>query len=201
MSTEAWFPVPVYISKSKGHEFDTIQKELLDIYSNLDFKQNPSWTSDTHELSVDQEGSFFNECILTQNGSKHFIDFIDSHVRTYLRQIGSHQNSRYVIAQSWFTKTKKGKYAHLHGHSGFDISGVYYLKTNGADGKLFFPNMHRHLASNYIFSHVAPIVNTIPLENGVLALWPSMLLHNTEPNQTDHERVSISFNIKFVYEG
>ena len=40
-------------------------------------------------------------------------------------------------------------------------------------------------------------VKHLPLENGVIALWPSVLLHNTEPNETDHERISASFNIKF----
>lgn len=200
MGTEAWFPIPVYVDKATGKEFEKIQHELLEIYSNIDFKQHPCWTSDTHKLSVDSSGNFFNECILQQKQANQFLSFIHFHVKSYLKQIGCDNPRKYAIAQSWFTKTEKEKYAHLHAHGEYDISGVYYLKTNGKDGNLFFPNMHRSFASNYIMSQVSSITNTIPLENGIIALWPSMLLHNTEPNKTNHERVSISFNIKFRYE-
>lgn len=200
MSTEAWFPIPVYVNRATGKEFENIQKELLEIYKDIEFKQNPFWTTDTHELSIDDEGCFFNKCILSQHNADQFLSFIHSNVRSYLKEIGCLNPRKYVIAQSWFTKTKKEKYAHLHSHGEYDISGVYYLKTNGKDGNLFFPNMHRSLASNYIMSHVSSISNTLSLENGIIALWPSMLLHNTEPNKTNHERISISFNIKFGYE-
>ena len=200
MSTEGWFPIPVYVDKARGYEFDNIQKELLEIYSNIDFQQHPSWTSDTHELSMSEDGHFFFLCILTQKNAKLFLEFIHSHIKKYLNQVGVDSDRKYIITESWFTKTKKGKYAHLHDHGAYDISGVYYLKTNGKDGNLYFSNIHRSLASNYVMSKVATVTNPIPLENGIIALWPSMLLHNTEPNQTDHDRVSISFNIKFGYE-
>ena len=38
---------------------------------------------------------------------------------------------------------------------------------------------------------------SIPLKNGVLGLWPAILDHSTEANETDHERISLSFNICF----
>ena len=95
------------------------------------------------------------------------------------------------------TRTTKGKYIHQHDHGNYDISGVYYLKTNGEDGQLYFPSPHRLLAGNFIISRIVDYYQHLPLENGVIAMWPSVLLHNTEPNQTDHERISASFNIKF----
>ncbi len=41
----------------------------------------------------------------------------------------------------------------------------------------------------------------VKLENGVLGLWPSILHHATNPNNTDHERISLSFNITFARQG
>ena len=38
---------------------------------------------------------------------------------------------------------------------------------------------------------------SIPLKNGILGLWPAILDHSTEANETDHERISLSFNIVF----
>ena len=199
MPTQAWFSVPVYVDKAQNQELETIQKEISEVYQSLIFKQHPNWTSDTHELSLDANGNFFNDCILSEKKAFNFLSFIDFHVDQYLKQIGCQDRKRYIITQSWFTKTTKGKYAHLHAHGDHDISGVYYFQTNGNDGSLFFPCMNRHLSSNFIFSQISSTTNTIPLETGVIALWPSMLLHNTEPNNTDHERISISFNIKFLW--
>tara|TARA_E500000331_G_scaffold329620_1_gene350400 strand:+ start:490 stop:1089 length:600 start_codon:yes stop_codon:yes gene_type:complete len=197
MTTHPWFPIPVYINKAEGEEFDNIQKELGDICDNLDFTQNPNWTSDTHDLSLGKSGSFFDDDILSENGADKFLKFIDKNVITYLNEIGCTEKRSYVIANSWFTKTKKGKYAHLHDHGWYDISGVYYLNTNGKDGHLMFPNPQKQYACNFIFSQISRSYAGLPLENGIIALWPSILQHNTETNKTDNERISISFNIKF----
>jgi hypothetical protein len=34
-------------------------------------------------------------------------------------------------------------------------------------------------------------------EVGALYLWPGMIEHQTATNKTDHERISLSFNIRF----
>ena len=61
-----------------------------------------------------------------------------------------------------------------------------------------FPNYLRQFGSNYVIGQVANSISSFRLEQGVIGLWPSMLMHNTEPNPTDNDRVSVSFNIKFV---
>jgi hypothetical protein len=33
----------------------------------------------------------------------------------------------------------------------------------------------------------------------MILLFPNWLLHKVEPNRTDKERVSLSFNIEFLY--
>ena len=35
----------------------------------------------------------------------------------------------------------------------------------------------------------------MPLKNGKIFLWPGQFRHSTLANETDHERISISFNI------
>ena len=39
------------------------------------------------------------------------------------------------------------------------------------------------------------------LENGMIALWPGQLKHRTLVNETDHERISVSFNITLGKKG
>ena len=76
-----------------------------------------------------------------------------------------------------------------------DISGVYYLDTNGKDGSLVMNNVHPHLLSNALLSGAFDGDLQLPLENGIIMLWPGQLRHRTQVNETYHERISISFNV------
>ena len=194
MGAHAWFPTPVYI---EGSNDETIQKELLEVYNKLEFSQIEGWSPHTHELNQYP----FGRNILKEYECYNFLDFLDSHIKRYLQAIGFEgqygpNQEQYVIDGAWFTKTKKGKYAHIHNHGSNDLSGVYYLQTNGKDGNLIFKSIHEYLQSNYIFEHIVEDIS-LPVEKGLLALWPGILNHGTEVNQTDHERVSLSFNIHF----
>ena len=75
---------------------------------------------------------------------------------------------------------------------------MYYLKTNGEDGNLLFRDPYNACATNYIYQVTTSNDSTLPLEQGLIAFWPGMIQHRTEANQTQHERISLSFNIAFV---
>ena len=197
MPTLSWFPMPIYIDKVNGSQHEAIDKELFSVYDKVKFAQNPQWTGDTNELSLESRtDAFFGKHQLKD--CTQFLDFLHINIMTYLQQIGSKDKVDYIVHNSWLTRTTKGKYIHMHDHGNYDISGVYYLQTNGKDGNLFFPSPHRLMAGNYIISRITDYTQSLPLEQGLLALWPSILYHNTAPNETDHERISASFNIKFI---
>ena len=122
------------------------------------------------------------------------IACIDYHLKEYLKQLATPTNLDYFIDNSWLTRTTKGKYIHQHDHGNYDISGVYYLKTNGEDGQLYFPSPHRLLAGNFIISRIVDYYQHLPLENGILAMWPSVLLHNTSTtDMNDLSKVDLPF--------
>ena len=193
MSTEAWFATPIYVTTLEGGLFRNVQKELTDAVDKNIFGQNPNWGRDTHELSSDA----FKDDTLSKFGCDLFLSTLDKHINLYLDSVKCTWDRKYTITQSWFTKTHNNQYAHIHDHGSVDISGVYYLKTNQKDGNLYFKSLHKPLTSNYVFSCI-PAEQDLPLEEGLLALWPSMLEHGTKVNETDHERISVSFNIQFV---
>jgi len=202
MTTHAWFPIPVYSSKATGKEYEKIQEELSRTYETTDFQQNPNWTDDTHDLSLGDSGKIFGDCLLKQKKCNNFISFIDKCISEYMNDLGIEKEYKnYEILESWMTRTMKGKYAHLHDHMLCDLSGVYYYKTNGKDGNIMFPNYLRQFGSNFILGRAAHSMSSFPLEQGFIGIWPSMLMHNTQPNLTDNDRVSVSFNIKFTNYG
>ena len=195
MNTQAWFPCPVYVTQAQDEIYEEVQSDLFKKYSELSFKQNEGWSPDTHELSIRDDEELFQNNHL--EGCSKFLDFLHINLMTYLDELRCVQPRQYDITQGWFTRTKKGKYAHLHDHGASDISGVYYLKSNGNDGNLYFIHPLKQLSSNYIFNTITSVDQEMPLNQGQLALWPSTLWHGTATNTTDNERISVSFNIHF----
>ena len=156
----------------------------------VDFSQVNGWSHDTHMLSPDP----FNSNIVVDNKCSNFLDFLEDTLTEYIETITGEVEFGYEIQESWFTKTLKGKYAHEHHHGYADISGVYYINTNQEDGNLVFDNIHSQMAGNYVFANL-PGKQPMPLQNGLLILWPGPIKHGTWENRTDNERMSLSFNI------
>ena len=191
MSTQAWFGVPIYVDQAEGKLFKDIQREIRSVYKELKFEQ--VWDGNTHELNKDP----FADSIIDRMPvfSKH----LDKQIKSYLNEL-RHPGEEYKVFPSWLTKTVKDKYAHQHDHGSSDLSGVYYFKTTGEDGSLYFVSPHRSLSSNFIFNLVNNEQELTPNE-GLLALWPGMIRHGTRTNKTEHTRVSLSFNIQFRRKG
>jgi len=106
----------------------------------------------------------------------------------------------YFITQMWAnkysptTEVKKGGNIHAHFHSNSLLSGVLYFDEN-TPTRIFNHDKTRQIiksssAENTIFTSEVFTVNAKP---GRLLLFPSYLVHDSEPS--DKERVTIAFNI------
>ena len=108
-------------------------------------------------------------------------------------------NNKFKMSQIWANVNRPGSFNIMHRHAGDTISGTYYVKTPRNCGRLQFRcptngivNDHFWLAKNN-----GDFFNLIP-EDGLLALWPSYVDHWVEPNYSNDERVSISFDLKVI---
>ena len=185
------FPTPIYNTKIRGSVFDEVQEEIGDSLSKVDFKFNDGF-GETHFLS---DPTFLENYI-----EKHSLDSLSSvikqNVQKYMIAIGYTQELKYRIASSWVALFKPGNYGHVHDHGITDISGVYYHKTNGKDGKIFFESPNNNLVSSVPFNHLSHPITYDP-EEGALLLFPGWLKHGIKKNKTDETRISLSFNIYF----
>tara|TARA_B100000287_G_scaffold100106_1_gene92189 strand:- start:690 stop:1373 length:684 start_codon:yes stop_codon:yes gene_type:complete len=204
------FPTPIYTIRADGKKLNEIQDELWGVYNKINMQHLP-FCPDAHDVSTDKEGNFFRGCLLQAYSCKYFLAFLDHSIKSYIhsiehsqttmhndKQMGLHWDGKneYTITESWFTRTKKGMYAPHHNHGDSDISGVYYLDTNGEDGRIKILSPNRYFVGNFIYGLTTRGgEQSIKLQNGVLGLWPSILDHSTEANETDHDRISLSFNI------
>lgn len=99
--------------------------------------------------------------------------------------------SEYYISNSWFEKAHKGEYHGVHNHGQLGYSAVCYIIYDNTV----------HTPTQFI----SPINNindggseyyTVDADEGKLIIFPSMLLHYTIPNDSEKERLIMSFNFR-----
>lgn len=109
------------------------------------------------------------------------------------------------IDNLWFNINNKGDSNKRHFHAESLLSGVFYLQCTEDSGKIQF--VKQPLEDYAVISHLRKPRTTrlsasaweyIPTESMCL-MFPSWLMHQVEPSESDTERISIAFNIK-VYE-
>ena len=188
---EPAFVTPIY--RGRVNEYDEIQSELESCIEEIEFGMVSGWGS-THWLS----DPTFNSNLVSDFNLDKFATEIDIHVKNYCQSVGYRPKDgtelKYRIISSWFALFKKGNYAHIHNHGQSDIAGVYYFKKSGDDGNLFFCTPNKAIDSSVLLKTGRMVVN--PTE-GELLLFPGWLDHGVQTNDTDDERVSVSFNIRF----
>lgn len=121
--------------------------------------------------------------------------FIEEKIHEYITQVyGS--CDELVIMQSWLNKSKRGEFHREHMHPNSIISGVWYPQINEKMPSIEFIKDERRDVSlniqtfnNYNCSAMRPAT-----KRGDLFLFPSNLRHSVPPNNTDDERISLSFN-------
>ena len=192
------FPTSVYAKQLLGSKQGKINQELYSVYNPDKMVQNTAHThnhTSSHEVSCDDDGNMFSMNIVKE--TPNFCRFVEQCVINYAQELGMQAMIPFAITESWFTKTSKGQHAPMHSHGNSDISGVYYLQTNGNDGALVLKNPMTCTNNNIIMflSNMKWGQKRMPLKEGLLLLWPAFLEHGTFVNETPEDRISFSFNI------
>ena len=169
------FPTKIY--EAKISNYDIIQDEFETVEKGINWQN--LW--DTHLISDPN----FEENILPY----HFSRELRNHLYNYTGSDGWSQQA------SWMACLEPGHYAHAHHHGHADLSGVYYYKTTGDDGDLFFqtPNL---ASTTSVWSNQPHTISMKP-EQGKIILFPGYLMHGIRTNTTPHTRLSVSFNMRF----
>jgi uncharacterized protein (TIGR02466 family) len=180
----AIFPTPILISKYP-FQFD---KELEYINS---IQYNERNTDAMGKHSRQSKDSF----ILDNIELIQIKNFIEEKVNEFARKIlGS--DKQFIITQSWANKSSNEEFHHEHTHPNSILSGVWYPYVNENHPPLL---LHRRDKSNISLRVDVPTIFNQPtmsvsLKSGELIIFPSTLVHSVLPNQSNKERISLSFN-------
>ena len=193
MKVESWWPTPIYYSFIQGPVFDQVQTDLETVFQDLKtqdlFQHKSGWNPSSLLLS----DTTFLRSLIDDYELSMFRDEIIEHAKKFVAHYGI-LDAEFKIKQSWMTLTNKGGTAHTHSHGPTDISGVYYFRTSGDDGSIYFESNNKLMGASAMFSTGAHTITYRP-EVGKLILFPGFLEHGVYENTTDNERVSVSFNI------
>ena len=135
--------------------------------------------------------------------SKIIIESVEKYfITTKILNEGVRLNS----IRHWININKKGDFNRMHTHPGSDLSGVCWIKTPQDCGRLEFENPNSHSRHNEIncytdnFKQGTGIYQSWWYEPqvGRIVIFPASLYHQVKPNNSNQDRISVSFNINLT---
>jgi uncharacterized protein (TIGR02466 family) len=187
------YTTPIYVAQITEQEgLSVIQEEAKRAIEASEFSSREEW-GPTHYLS---STTFINDVIKEQN-MRIFSAVLNSHLSNYMDIVGF--SMRPYMVTSWFSLFQEHQYGQLHNHGNADVSGCYYVETSGDDGELFFEDPRPSNETSYVFSgRYMSGRRAYRPRVGQMLMFPGYLPHGIKTNTTTVDRVSLSFNIKFI---
>jgi len=192
------FLFPKLVVSGDIENFTDIKQDLIDwIYK---FKEKNSGIS-----KISNRGGWQSESkkIFVSEGFDKFAKYIVPSITELLKSYEIEKEIR--IVQMWLNVNGPNSYNVCHRHPGSDLSGVLWIKQTPESGRFVFDdidNVDQILTTN-INPQYLKEKNMLPeivpeYQDGTVILFPSMLTHRVEINETDEDRISISFNLKIT---
>ena len=151
---------------------------------------------------INQSGNLFskNNYVLESPELKNLKEFCNNNLFIFFYDsFKVKKDIEIYITQSWINFNQKNTSHHRHKHVNSIISSVIFIK--GEMCPITFYNSERNLFGNLLSfeDFTAPNENNnsrvyFNNQNGKLFLFPSTLMHSVERNNSDVERISLSFN-------
>ncbi len=179
------FPTPLLVCPCPfeyGRELEWIKKQSCGRKNSKDIVK---------ALNRQSEDTF----ILDKPELSRVRQFIEFKLKEFVVNImGS--DSEMVITQSWLNRNSKGESHHEHKHPNSMISGVWYPQINEDLPPIQFRTREQRDVSlptkQYNMFNSATFL--LPMRRGELILFQSNLQHSVPINESNEERISLSFN-------
>jgi len=146
------------------------------------------WQSENLDISLPIFNTLFSE--------------INIRAKEIHNTIGLKQKLENKLDTAWVNVNINGGYNVQHRHMSACFSGTYYLRgvESGAEGNIVFKNpieidyhMHPDISVEK-YTNITSGVYNVPPEKGKLIIFPSWLEHYVEPNLTNEDRITLSFD-------
>lgn len=208
MTTECWFPTPIYFSGFDKLELSIISFEIDQVIDDIKNNKEYAFLSDASAYNSKKYNIEKNKKQLFRHFKMlNFIKGIGQHVEEYLKDLSLFDHvSPYQISftESWLNIFEEDQYHLSHNHRYCDISGVYYHKVPEGSGDIIFETPLPHVETGQFpyGSLCSGSIRHAP-QTGKILLFPFWLKHSVSKSNNNFngdERISIAFNIKISKE-
>lgn len=192
------FLFPKLVVSGDVENFDNIKQDLIDwIYK---FKEKDSGISKISNKGGWQSAS---KEVFLDEGFDQFADYLIPSITDLLK---SYQIKKQIqVTAMWLNVNGPNSYNVSHRHPGSDLAGVLWIKQTPESGRFVFDNLdardemltlninHQYLREKNMIPEIVP-----EYKDGTMIIFPSMLTHRVEINETNEDRISISFNLNII---
>lgn len=190
------FPTPIYSVSIPPTEQEYVELDAVLAQSFSTVPEN-NWALESGKSTGDHDLYLYSvpqmQWLMTQ---------VMPHVELFWQQLNYRHDSDVRITSAWANLHKYGQTTGQHNHCGgaikAHISAVYYFKKPAMSGDIEFVDpleqLHR-MTPVHEYSEVSgSMYKAIPTNQFDLLLFPSWLMHRTQPNLSQEDRIAISMN-------
>ena len=189
-----FFPEPIF--KYRFEKFKEFNNELADYIYKLRSEDNVG-------LTKSNRGGWHSKNFKLDNKDSIQFKFaveIQKYILDVFRNYGwKTEQNRIQIKEMWAIINKKDDFNVIHTHPNCYLSSAYYVKAPENCGKFLIENPNQ--AKKHFYPQLAnktelnmPIAG-FDVSEGDLLLFPGYLPHKVAKNDSDEDRIVISFNV------
>jgi uncharacterized protein (TIGR02466 family) len=215
-SVMSLFPTPIYRDPALVSNYDIVQQEVKNCLTKILETNDLDEVSWIHEeaAKVREEKRHEEHSYLITDDligkfnlvelKKRILQAADNYISsTHWGRLRTCNNKtvdyKIKLRNSWMNIQSKNKSHSWHCHPGYTIAGVYYMRVSADQGGIQFqnPNIMMQWCHFPEGPRTPQSIEIIP-KDGDIILFPAWLMHNTMPNTTDEDRISVAFNIDLI---
>ena len=189
-----FFPEPIF--KYRFEKFKEFNNELADYIYKLRSEDNVG-------LTKSNRGGWHSKNFKLDNKDSIQFKFaveIQKYILDVFQNYGwKTEQNRIQIKEMWAIINKKDDFNVIHTHPNCYLSSAYYVKAPENCGKFLIENPNQ--AKKHFYPQLAnktelnmPIAG-LDVNEGDLLLFPGYLPHKVAKNESDEDRIVVSFNV------
>ena len=193
-STINIFPIPIHCFDV--NDFSEIQNQLTDYCYNLREK-------DPVGNIMSNRGGWQSHSFKIENHNDILHNFL---IESLTNFPNIKKDVKFSIT-AWININGNGDFNLTHSHPTSNLSSVLWIKCPDNCGNIEFVSPYHYCAFQEVDSYIDDFRNInnnhlaywFPPVEGRMIVFPSHLQHLVNPNESQEDRVSVSFNINFIY--
>ena len=135
----------------------------------------------TDQKSIHEQGwhhtDYLNETEI------QYREYVHNLIRPLVQETVGNDKT-FDLLKTWYSRQRKGEGHPEHDHGTIGLASVMYVKFN--------PEVHK--PTEYRFPRTDRFAS-LPVEEGEIVIFPSLLKHRAPPNEVDEERIIVAINI------